>query len=244
MSDDGYTPLLLALRHAHYNHSDPRRLHALVDLLLSGGVSVKIAGKDGALPLRAEMDPMNLPLIQRLIKHGGVMPDDGMDRATSNKHVDSVKMLLANPALGLLAFRDARGGSMLHRGAEAPRMLSALGWFVRNCFGIHAGDDDGIKPLGRAARSGNTPATVYLHRFEANTTQASRRGQTPLHIAAYDTRHDVMPGLIERSADLKPNDPEGSTLLDILTDTYPFCSMTNSAFSVGWRCSTVRRRMY
>jgi len=222
VNDDGHTPLLLALRHAHYNRDDPHRLLAVVELLLASGASANIAGKHGALPVRAAMDPVNLPLIQLLLKHGATMPDDGLDWALSNGHVDLVRMLLARPTPAMLAFKDARGGSMLHRAAEEPKMLFAVEWLVRNGADVHAADADGITPFGRAAHFGNLPAMEHLHRLKAGTPQASRQGQTPLHLAAYGARHDVIGWLIERGASLQAKDAWGRTPLEIAIDTHPF----------------------
>ncbi len=66
------------VRHAHYRHSDPQRLRAVVELLLSRGADAKIAGKDTALPVRAAMDPLNLPVLRLLLKQGAAMPESGL----------------------------------------------------------------------------------------------------------------------------------------------------------------------
>jgi ankyrin repeat protein len=222
LNDDGYTPLLLALRHAHYNHSDPGRLKAVVDLLLSRGASATLSGKDGMLPVRAAMDPVNIALIRLLLEHGAAMPDDGLDWALSNKRVDLIKLLLERPTPAILAYRDVHGGTMLHRAAEGPQMLFAIEWLVRNGADLHAKDHDGVTPFGRAAFSGNVSAMEYLYRHKAGAMHADKHGQTPLHLAAYGARHDIMGWLIKRGADLKAKDGWGRTPLEIAIDTHRF----------------------
>ena len=219
---DGDTPLLRAMRHAHYRHSDPQRLRAVVELLLSRGAVAKIAGKDTALPVRAAMDPLNLPVLRLLLKHGAAMPDSGLDWALSNDQVELVKELLARPAPAMLAFKDVHGGSMLHRAAESSRMVFAMEWLVRHGADIHAADADGTTPFGRAAFHGNLPAMEYLHRLKAGSAQANGQGQTPLHLAAYGARHAVLEWLVRRGADLKAKDSRGRTALDLAIDTHTF----------------------
>lgn len=222
LNDDGYAPLLLALRHGHYNHSDPGRLQAVVELLLSRGASVTLAGKDGMLPLRAAMDPVNIAVIRLLLKHGAVMPDDGLDWALSNKRVDLIKLILERPTPAILAYRDPQGGTMLHRAAEGPQMLFAIEALVRGGADVHAKDRDGVTPFGRAAFAGNLSAMEYLYRHKAGAMQPDRHGQTPLHLAAHGARHDIMGWLIKRGADLRARDVRGRTPLEIAIDTHRF----------------------
>lgn len=222
LNDDGYSPLLLALRYGHYNHSDPGRLLAVVELLLSRGASVALAGKDGMLPLRAAMDPVNIDLIRLLLKHGAAMPDDGLDWALSKKRVDLIKLLLERPTPAILSYRDPHGGTMLHRAAEGPQMLFAIEALVRGGANLHAKDDDGVTPFGRAAFAGNLSAMEYLYRHKAGEMYPDKHGQTPLHLAAYGARHDIMAWLLERGADLNAKDGRGRTPLEIAIDTHRF----------------------
>lgn len=222
LNHDGYTPLLLALRYGHYNHADPERLRAVVDLLLSRGASVTQAGKDGMLPLRAAMDPVNIDLIRLLLKNGAAMPDDALDWALSNRRTDLIKLLLERPTPAILAYRDPHGGTMLHRAAEGPQMLFAIESLARSGADLHAKDHDGVTPFGRAAFAGNLSALEYLYRHKAGAMHADKHGQTPLHLAAYGARHDVMGWLVDRGADLKAKDVRGRTPLEIAIDTHRF----------------------
>jgi ankyrin repeat protein len=222
LNDDGLTPLLLALRHAHYNHSDPQRLHAVVELLLSRGASAKLAGKDGVSPLRAAMDPVNIPLFRLLLKHGAALPDDGLDWALSNERVELVKLLLERATPGMLAFKDHSGGGMLHRAAEKPAMIFAMDSLTDKGADINAPDKDGITPFGRAAQYDNIPAMTWFESRKARLRMVSNAGQTPLHLAAYGARHDVMGWLIERGEDIKARDKQGRTPLEIAIDTHRF----------------------
>lgn len=219
---DGDTPLLRAMRHAHYRHSDPQRLRAVVELLLSRGADAMIAGKDTALPVRAAMDPLNLPVLRLLLKHGAAMPESGLDWALSNDQVELVKELLARPAPAMLAFKDVHGGSMLHRAAELPADgvrdgVARAPWRRYPCCGCrwhHA-----LWPRGVPWES---PAMEYLHGLKAGSAQANGQGQTPLHLAAYGARHAVLEWLVRRGADLKAKDSRGRTALDLAIDTHTF----------------------
>lgn len=221
-NDDGNTPLLVALRHAHYRHEDPDRLMKVVGRLLSRGASAKVAGSDGALPVRAAMDPVNLPLIQLLLSHGAEMPEDGLDWALSNGHSELVRSLLERPTPAMLKFKDPFGGSMLHRAVENPELLFAAQRLVEHGADLRAADNDGTTPFGRAAQHDNIPALDELHRLGAATTAANLQGQTPLHLAAYGARHDVLGWLLERGADLHAKDSWGRKPLDIAIDTHRF----------------------
>jgi ankyrin repeat protein len=94
----GQTPLTLALQHAHYRQeAKGERLVQVASLRLSRGASAKGAGTRGALPLRAAMDPVNLPLIELLLKHGAEVPDDGLDWSLSNAYTHLIRLLMARP---------------------------------------------------------------------------------------------------------------------------------------------------
>lgn len=223
LNNDGYTPLLTALRWGHYRHEGKgEKLHAVVALLLSRGASAKIAGKDGVLPVRAAMDPVNIPLIRLLIQHGAALPDDGLDWALSNGDVDLAKEMLASASPAMLAFKDHSGGGMLHRAAEKPSLLFVLEWLAGKGADINAADNDGLTPFGRAALYGNIPGMAWLQARKAQMHMTSTHGQTPLHLAGYGARHDVMKWLIERGGDLNARDKRGQTPLDIAIDAHRF----------------------
>ena len=220
--NNGYPPLLTALRHAHYKHSDPQRLHAVAELLLSRGASAKIAGADGALPMRAAMDPVNIPLLRLLLKHGAAVPDDGLDWALSNGQVGLLKLMMEQATPGMLAFKDPGGGGLLHRAAEKHTMVFAMEWLMRKGANLNAVDNDGITPFGRAAFHDNIPGMEWLQNNKASMRMVSSDGMTPLHLAAYGARHEVVRWLLDRGADVKLRDKYGRTPLDIAIDTHPF----------------------
>lgn len=219
----GYTPLLLAVRHAHYrNEGKGEQILAVAALLLSRGASAKIAGNDGELPVRAAMDPVNIPLIRLLVKHGAALPDDGLDWALSNGYVDLVKEMLPFATPAMLAFKNSSGGGLLHRAAESSKLLFAMEWLAGKGFDLNAGDRDGVTPFAHAAFHDNIPGMEWLQARKASMQVTDADGQTPLHLAAYGARHDVMQWLIARGADPKVRSKRGETPLDIAIDTHRF----------------------
>jgi ankyrin repeat protein len=223
LDNNGDTPLLLALRHGHYRHEGKgERLYAVAAFLLSRGASARIVGKDGALPVRAAMDPVNIPLIRLLIKHGAALPDDGFEWALSIEHVDLVKEMLPLATPAMLALKGPSGGGMLHLAAEKPKLVFAMEWLAGKGFDLNAVDADGITPFGRAAFYENLPGMAWLHSRNARMHVTSTDGQTLLHLAAYSARQDVMQWLIARGADPKVRNKRGQTPLDIAIDTHPF----------------------
>lgn len=223
VDNDGLTPLIRALRHGHYRHQGQgEHLLQVASLLLSRGASVKGAGADGKPPLSAAMDPVNIPLIELLLKHGAAVPDDGLDWAISNQYIGLIKLLMPRATPAMLAFRDPMGGGLLHRAAASPRAAFLMPWLLSKGFDMDALDDDGITPLGRAAFAGNLEGVVSLHKARARLTVLDNDGQTPLHLAAYGAHADVMQWLVAHGLDIKARDKEARTSLDIALDTHSF----------------------
>ena len=230
VNPDGQTPLMMALRHAHYKHEGQgQQLVQVARLLLSRGASVKATGPNtpGApWPLRAAMDPVNLPLIQLLLQHGAALPDDSLDWALSNQQVYLVRLLMPRATPAMLAFRDPSVGTLLHRAAASPDTGFAIGWLLAKGLHIHATDQDGITPIGRAAFAGNLAGVVQLHKAKARLDTVDHDGQTLLHLAAYGAHDDVMQWLVAHGLDIRARDQQASTALGIALDTHTFAYFT------------------
>lgn len=52
--------------------------------VLAAGIALRPL-QTGPLPVRAAMDPVNLPLIRLLFQQSAALPDDGLDWALSNE---------------------------------------------------------------------------------------------------------------------------------------------------------------
>mgnify|MGYP003347221787 CR=1 FL=1 len=229
VNNDGLAPLLLALRHAHYRQeANGRRLYDVAALLLARGALVKGVASGAELPLRAAMDPVNLPLIMLLLNHGAAIPDEGLDWAIANEYTDLIRSLMARATPGMLGFKDSTGGTLLHRAATKSGTQFVMEWLVGKRFDVNALDNDRLTPFGHAALAGNVPGMTYLASVKAKMDTIDADGQTALHLAAYGARHEVLQWLIAKGYDVKSVDKQGRTPLMIAIDTHRFAYYTEA----------------
>lgn len=228
-NEDGQTPLMVALQHAHYRHEgNGDRLVQVARLLIARGASVKVAGAGGRVPLRAAMDPFNLPLIELLLKHGAALPDDGLDWALSNANTPLIRLLMPRATPAMLAWTGPTGGTLLHRAAESPETAFVIPWLLSKGLDVNAPDHERTTPLGQAALSGNLAGVVALHKAQARLDGLDDDGQSALHLAAYGAHHDVLQWLVQRHLDVKARDKRGRSSLDIALDTQAFAFFTDA----------------
>ena len=74
---------------------------------------------------------------------------------------------------------------------------------------------DGMAPLYRAARGGNTEVLRFLFQQDQNVNMTSRKLGTPLHGAAFENHEDMIKLLLELGADPEIRDISGISALDV-----------------------------
>jgi uncharacterized protein len=228
----GDTPLSAALRSAHYLHASdgPARVQAIVALLLTHGASVATADSQSIQPIAQALDRKQIALVELLLEHGAQVPDDALQRVlrADGEAIDLALAwrLLEGASPQLLHSRGDDGQSVAHLAAGRPIFLPILQQLAATGADLTASDARGTTVFGAAAFGSNIPAMEFLSARGAMQIDAvNDERQTPLHLAAYSARMEVLQWLVDHGAPLTPRDTSERRALDIATDTPRFAWM-------------------
>lgn len=228
----GDTPLVAALAQAHYQHAadGPRKLQAVLDLLLASGARLAVRDSANRPLLHLVLQWRRPALLHSLLLRGLELPDTGLlaalQAADEPQGLEVAILLLQHAQARHLAARDDEGRSPAHLAAERADRLPLLQQLAARGADLEALDATGATVFAAAALHDNLPALQWLAARGAASQQGDADGQTPLHRAAYEPRPQVLGWLLALGAERDARDRRGRRALDIAIATHRFAFRT------------------
>lgn len=219
---EGHTPLAIAVLRGHYRHdaSGENSLLDVVETLISRGAKVRETDSNGADLVREALLLNHIRLARRLLDSGTDFPADALlivlERSGAKANADALRLLMEHLAALDLQLRDDLGRTAVHLAAVSEDAIDTLRWLLTlNANLADMRDQSGMTAFAHAVLGGNIPGMTELAMAGARLDVATGDGATPLHLAAYEAREDVLQWLIGHGASLSACDRWGRRPLDI-----------------------------
>ncbi|KAI9673166.1 MAG: hypothetical protein M1817_003028 [Caeruleum heppii] len=179
---------------------------AMADLLLDAGAAIECRSDDGMTPLHVTAMAGNGEVVGVLLSRKANVDARDMNGATplslamARGHIEVVTQLLSAGAD--IRRRVEFDGTMIFSAAQSEK-TELMDLVLSSGLIIEDQGDGGITPLYPAACLPNgTVCLEYLLSLGANVGHRARRGQTPLHWAAYAGRPAAIRLLLEHGSDV------------------------------------------
>ena len=236
----GQTPLVAALRHAHYTTGDPASaggatLRAVIATLLDRGADAKGVDDRGRSLVAAAIELKDVVLVDRLLAAGAPLPDDALHlvlgASGSEPAVLRRVIEIASPAQ--IDARDAHGTTLAHRFASSAQTLPALEWLAaRRPALLQTRADDGRLPMHDAALRANVDGLRWLAARGADINAVTHDGSSVLHMAAVGGDPATLAWMIEQKPDLSLRDRTGLRAVDRYVESHGF-AVTPAEYKLG-----------
>ncbi|KAI1869771.1 uncharacterized protein JN550_005752 [Neoarthrinium moseri] len=213
-TDDGLTPLFLAVKGGHLSTSQ---------LLLEKGANINLANKDGCTPLHVAAEHGHSQLVRLLIECGGnlhVTRKDGTTpllSASKNRHPQVAKMLAERGA-------DPNSRSGCEGGGTALQLevrngcLETVTLLIHYGANVNTADSLGVTPLHMASRHPSTTIARLVIEHGAYVSSKTNKGRTALHYAIEGRNPGVTKLLLENKANVNETDNDGLAPLHLASE--------------------------
>jgi len=193
---------------------------AAIRQLAAAGANVDPADHEGRTALAVACQARNVAVVKFLLEHGANPSTNALPSrspvasAIAGGSTDALRVLLAQPAAALIP-RERNCSpayvAVLHGRLDALEYLRSS--YDPEDVGLDASNDFGHTPLWLAAQRGHLDLVRYLVAHGADANKANKYGLSPLGVAAFARRHQVVVALLEAGADV-----DHSTALRSVTD--------------------------
>ncbi|KAK6519990.1 hypothetical protein TWF506_000283 [Arthrobotrys conoides] len=204
--DSGQTPLHLAAKNGHLESLDVLAKANIVDVLEEDNF--------GQTPLHLAVLGDHSKVVERLcelekeIVARGKGSQTPLHLAAKSGHLKSLRILIKSNKLQVMA-KDSFGRTPLHV-AVINGNLEIVRDLVEAGAGVSTEDENGVSPIALAIRENSSDALSILMGSSTNETIRDSQGRTPLHLAAYAGRFEIIRKLINLELDAAVNQQLGN----------------------------------